>query len=178
MSCLRVVVLGRPNVGKSTLFNRLLGYRKSIVHDRPGVTRDRVVERTTWYTDYGRFAVELCDTGGVGEGPFRDEIARQVQIALSDADIGLFVVEVGLEFLAVEQCDQPLGALIVQDALFVLHVAMESGDLLFENPLRALIQFRALAREHFAIHHRAFNSRRAVQRRVFHVAGLFAEDGP
>lgn len=93
MSCLRVVVLGRPNVGKSTLFNRLLGYRKSIVHDRPGVTRDRVVERTTWYTDYGRFAVELCDTGGVGEGPFRDEIARQVQIALSDADIGLFVVD-------------------------------------------------------------------------------------
>ena len=90
--------------------------------------------------------------------------------------VGLFVVQVGQDFTAFEQIAQTLGALVVQNALFVFEVAVQPLFLRSLDRLGALVQLRALAREHLAIDDRAFDARRAVQRSVLHVAGLFAED--
>ena len=76
-----------------------------------------------------------------------------------------------------EQIGEALGALVVQNALFVFEVAVQPLDLRLENRFGALVQVRALARENLAIHHGAFDAGRAVERGVLHVAGLFAEDG-
>ena len=87
-----VVIAGRPNVGKSTLFNRLLGRRKALVHDRPGVTRDRnvaVVRRE------GR-AFQLVDTGGLlgaTDDPLIRLVEEQVEVALAGGDKILLVVD-------------------------------------------------------------------------------------
>ncbi len=87
-----VAVVGRPNVGKSTLFNRVLGRRKAIVHDTPGVTRDRHFARTDWA---GRDFF-LVDTGGVVEGsarPLDRAVRAQALAAAREADLILFVVD-------------------------------------------------------------------------------------
>ncbi len=89
----RVVIIGRPNVGKSTLFNRLLGKRKAIVHNEPGVTRDRIESPVQWWNQARCYNMLLIDTGGVGGDRFSIEIKKQVQIALQDADIILFVLD-------------------------------------------------------------------------------------
>ena len=91
-SC-RVVILGRPNTGKSTLFNRLLGRRKALVHDFPGVTRDRNEEEAQWWVGGKQFPVTLIDTGGLGGDLFSDEIKKQVSMALRDADVVLFLLD-------------------------------------------------------------------------------------
>ena len=87
-----VALVGRPNVGKSTLFNRLIGRRTAIVHDEPGVTRDRhygdVLSRGRRYT--------LVDTGGFdpeSEDPMRVGIKRQVEIAVAEADVIVCVLD-------------------------------------------------------------------------------------
>jgi len=90
-----VVIVGRPNVGKSTLFNRLAGKRRALTHDLPGMTRDRLSDIVT--LDDGR-RYELTDTGGLeyGESPmsaFAGEIKAQAERALEDADFILFVVD-------------------------------------------------------------------------------------
>ena len=91
--CLPVVaIVGRPNVGKSTLFNRLVGSRKAIVGDRPGVTVDRLESECR----IGRREVILVDTGGIGEGThdvMQPAIDSQVEAALEISDIVLFVVD-------------------------------------------------------------------------------------
>lgn len=94
----RLVIVGRPNVGKSTLFNRLLGRRRSLVHDEPGVTRDRIEEKASWWFYGKEFPLLLVDTGGVGGDRFSIEIEQQVQTALSlaDAVIVLFDGPAGL----------------------------------------------------------------------------------
>ena len=89
------MIVGRPNVGKSTLFNRLAGKRRALTHDLPGMTRDRLREIVT--LDDGR-RYELTDTGGLeyGESPmsaFAGEIKAQAEMALADADFILFVVD-------------------------------------------------------------------------------------
>lgn len=91
----KVVIVGRPNVGKSTLFNRLAGRRRALTHDLPGMTRDRLSD--TVALDDGR-RYELTDTGGLeyGESPmsaFAGEIRDQAQRAVREADFIIFVVD-------------------------------------------------------------------------------------
>ena len=89
-----VAIVGRPNVGKSTLFNRLVGQRQAIVDSEAGTTRDRHYGKTDWN---GR-EFSIIDTGGYSvnsEDIFEDEIRRQVLLAIDEADVILFLVEVG-----------------------------------------------------------------------------------
>ena len=88
-----VAIVGRPNVGKSTLFNRLVGQRQAIVDSTAGTTRDRHYGKTDW--NGKEFSV--IDTGGYtvnSEDIFEDEIRRQVMLAIDEADVILFLVEV------------------------------------------------------------------------------------
>src|SRR5215207_5204367 len=87
-----VAIVGRPNVGKSTIFNRLLEQRKAIVEDTPGVTRDRQYGIADW--NGKNFYV--IDTGGFvpdSEDVFEREIRKQVQVAVEEASVILFVVD-------------------------------------------------------------------------------------
>ncbi|MCR8703879.1 ribosome biogenesis GTPase Der [Weissella cibaria] len=85
-----VAVVGRPNVGKSTIFNRIAGDRISIVEDTPGVTRDRIYTRAEWLTREFR----LIDTGGIdmADEPFMTQIVQQAEIAIDEADVIVFMV--------------------------------------------------------------------------------------
>ncbi len=88
-----VAIVGRPNVGKSTLFNRLVGERKAIVDASAGTTRDRHYGKTDWC---GR-EFSIIDTGGYAvnsDDIFEDDIRRQVLLAIEEADVILFLVEV------------------------------------------------------------------------------------
>jgi GTP-binding protein len=88
-----VVIVGRPNVGKSTIFNRLAGTRRSIVTDEPGITRDRIYGTATWE---GR-KFEVVDTGGIvpdDKAAIPREIFRQAQVAIENASQLLLVVDV------------------------------------------------------------------------------------
>mgnify|MGYP000220320454 CR=1 FL=1 len=97
-----VAIVGRPNVGKSTLFNRLTGSRQAIVDDEAGVTRDRVYGEAEWK---GR-TIPLVDTGGYvprSDDPFERAIRDQAEIALDDADVILFVVDVTTGITDIDQ---------------------------------------------------------------------------
>ena len=87
-----VAIVGRPNVGKSTLFNRLTESKKAIVEEQSGVTRDRIYGRSEW--NGKEFSV--IDTGGYVKGSddiFEGEIRKQVEIALEEANYVLFVLD-------------------------------------------------------------------------------------
>jgi len=87
-----VAIVGKPNVGKSALFNRLAGRRIAIVDETPGVTRDRVMAETELL---GRRVI-LFDTGGVDptiDDPLMARVLEQVQIAIDDADVIVFLVD-------------------------------------------------------------------------------------
>jgi GTPase len=88
-----IAIVGRPNVGKSTLFNRLVKSRQAIVEETPGVTRDRHYGKSDW----NGIEFSVIDTGGYVEGSddiFEEEIRRQVELAIGEADIIIFVVDV------------------------------------------------------------------------------------
>ena len=91
-----VALLGRPNVGKSTIFNRLVGKKISIIEDTPGITRDRI------YGDvkFGKYSYSLIDTGGIdlANEDFNKEIKMQAELAIDEADVIVFVVD-GMEGL-------------------------------------------------------------------------------
>ena len=86
-----VALVGRPNVGKSTLFNRLVGSKVSIIEDTPGVTRDRIYSEVS----YKNYRFHLIDTGGidVSQELFNDVIKIQAEIAIDEADIVVFIVD-------------------------------------------------------------------------------------
>ncbi|MFQ3587503.1 MAG: ribosome biogenesis GTPase Der [Fimbriimonadaceae bacterium] len=87
-----VVIVGRPNVGKSTLFNRIVGRRIAVVEDQPGVTRDRLYAEAEWQGK--RFRV--VDTGGIlfdDDDPLVEQIRVQAQVAMEEADVILFLTE-------------------------------------------------------------------------------------
>lgn len=87
-----VVIVGRPNVGKSTLFNRVIGKRVAVVEDTPGVTRDRLYSEASWN---GR-DFQIVDTGGIvfqEEDPLSEQIQIQAGVALEEADVVLFLAD-------------------------------------------------------------------------------------
>ena len=109
-----VALVGAPNVGKSTIFNRMVGSRMSIVEDTPGVTRDRLYGTGEWLTR----KFKVIDTGGIeiAKAPFQSEISAQVDIAIEEADVIVFVVD-GQKGLTGDdqavakklyQCDKPV----------------------------------------------------------------------
>ncbi|OCS87810.1 ribosome biogenesis GTPase Der [Caryophanon tenue] len=84
-----IAIVGRPNVGKSTIFNRIVGERVSIVEDIPGVTRDRIYSSAEWLThDFN-----IIDTGGIeiSDAPFMEQIRQQAEIAIDEADVIIFM---------------------------------------------------------------------------------------
>lgn len=88
-----VAIVGRPNVGKSTLFNRFVETRQAIVEEMSGVTRDRIYGKATW----SGYDFSVIDTGGYVKGSedvFENEIRKQVEIAIDEANVILFVVDV------------------------------------------------------------------------------------
>jgi GTP-binding protein len=88
-----VAIVGRPNVGKSTLFNRLCRDRRAIVDDTPGITRDRLIAQVTW----GGRSFCLVDTGGIeeetGQPPLKMQVRQQAQMAVEEADLVIFLAD-------------------------------------------------------------------------------------
>lgn len=87
-----VAIVGRPNVGKSTLFNRIIGERLSITDDQPGITRDRIYAKTEWLTR----EFNIIDTGGIdfNDAPFINEIKSQTEIAIEEADLIVLLCDI------------------------------------------------------------------------------------
>jgi GTP-binding protein len=120
-----VAVVGRPNVGKSTFFNRVVGRRVAIVDDRPGVTRDRNFARADWA---GR-AFFVVDTGGVIEGsdaPLDRAVRQQALAAVQEADVILFLVD---GKVGVHPLDQKLGDVLRKADRTVILVANKMDNL-------------------------------------------------
>ena len=96
-----VAIVGRPNVGKSTLFNKLVGERIAIVNDTPGVTRDRIFGECEWRNR----KISLVDTGGIE--PYSDDIIlkqmrRQAQLAMEAADVIILVTDISSGLVATD----------------------------------------------------------------------------
>ena len=88
-----VAVVGRPNVGKSTLFNKIIGQRRSIVEDTPGVTRDRIYAEAEWNSR--KFI--MIDTGGIepkSDDTILKQMKRQAELAIATADVIVFMCDV------------------------------------------------------------------------------------
>jgi GTP-binding protein len=127
MSAPVVAIIGRPNVGKSTLFNRILGERRAVTHDRPGITRDRNAVRAEWT---GR-AFVLVDTGGFlpasSEGRDAD-VRRQAEAAIGLADAVMFIVDA---HTGVTDLDQAIATQLLRTgrkALLVVNKVDVAGD--------------------------------------------------
>ena len=129
-----VAIVGRPNVGKSTLMNRILGRREAIVEERPGVTRDRKEVEASWQ---GR-EFTLVDTGGwIAAGDSLDEkVSRQSEWAMSEADVVLFVVD---STVGVTEDDARVAALLRGTDAPVIVVANKVDDRVHEASIWELM---------------------------------------
>jgi len=143
-----IAIVGRPNVGKSALFNRLVGRRISIVHEASGVTRDRVGAEAHW----GGTRFELVDTGGLGlmdgaktEDRFDAGIRQQVKAAIEDAAVLIFVVDITA---GVVPLDQEVARLLHSSGCFVLLAANKA-----DTPVRDehVAEFAALGFPAYAV---------------------------
>jgi len=123
-----VVIVGRPNVGKSTLFNRVVGGQVAIVEDRPGVTRDRNTHDASWL---GR-EFTITDTGGwmPGGTELEEKVSRQVEQAVKDANLVLFVVDASV---GATDDDERIGVWLRKCGAPVLVVANKSDNERREN---------------------------------------------
>ena len=125
-----VAIVGRPNVGKSTLFNRLVGMRQAIVDEIAGVTRDRHYGQCEWN---GK-SFSVIDTGGFSinsEDVFEEEIRKQVMLAIDEADVILFLCEVGT---GITDYDMEVAGILRRTKKPVLMVAnkVDTGDRMFD----------------------------------------------
>ncbi|MBI5526509.1 MAG: ribosome biogenesis GTPase Der [Deltaproteobacteria bacterium] len=126
-----VSIVGRPNVGKSALFNRLVGRRAALVHDQPGVTRDRKIAAAT----VGGVEIELCDTGGLAgdEDAITSGVAAQVESAIRESAVLIFVCDgrggVTPQDSTIAGLLRPHGKPIVLAVNKMDHVAVEETDL-------------------------------------------------
>jgi len=119
-----VAIVGRPNVGKSTLFNRLIGQRKSIVDDKPGITRDRIYDHVSWRGKM--FAV--IDTGGylpASDNLMDEAIREQVEIAMDEADLVLLVTDVRT---GITETDMDIASMLRKSQRNVLLVVNKVDD--------------------------------------------------
>ena len=101
----KVVIVGRPNVGKSSLFNWLAGRKISIIDPMAGVTRDRVGSLVQMGEDDDPRFIELFDTGGVGmvdRDDLSEHVERQIETAMNEADLILFVVDIRNEMMPLD----------------------------------------------------------------------------
>lgn len=124
MAVPKVVIVGRPNVGKSSVFNWLAGIRLAIVEDRPGVTRDRV----DYLTDHEGRYFELVDTGGIGiedEDNLTKHIEDQIQTAIDSAAVILFVVDTRAGLMPL---DEEVGRRLRDVEVPVLCIANKTDD--------------------------------------------------
>ncbi len=118
-----VVIIGRPNVGKSTLFNRIVGSQQAIVEDRPGITRDRKELDAEWLD----IPFRVVDTGGwmPGGDELDAKVSRQVEAAVKDADVVLFVVDASV---GLTDDDQNIANWIRRSGTEVIVVANKSDN--------------------------------------------------
>ena len=124
-----VAIVGRPNVGKSTLFNRLIGERKSIVGDEPGITRDRIYGQVEWAGS--RFS--LIDTGGIvpdDDAVIPANILKQAGVAIDEAQVLIWVVDART---GVTQLDEELARLLRATGKHVLIAANKTDTSRLEN---------------------------------------------
>ena len=119
-----VAIVGRPNVGKSTFFNRLIGMRQAIVDEFSGVTRDRHYGKSEW----GKHEFSVIDTGGYVTGSddiFEEEIRKQVALAIDEADVIIFMVDV---FAGLTDLDSEVANYLRQSKKPVFLVANKSDN--------------------------------------------------
>ncbi|MBQ5906240.1 MAG: 50S ribosome-binding GTPase, partial [Clostridia bacterium] len=125
-----VAIVGRPNVGKSTLFNKLIGQRLSIVDDTPGVTRDRIYGDCEWLSRH----FLLIDTGGIepkSDDVILKQMSRQAQLAIDSADVIILVTDLKCGVVAT---DEEVAAMLQKSGKPVI-LCVNKCDKVGETPL-------------------------------------------